>query len=61
LPRGHDARLLLIVVAAIGSLIVAIMGWGSPRASAAALPNAVWTAPKTTTGATGVGSCHLRR
>jgi hypothetical protein len=54
LPRGRDARQLLIVVAAIGSLIAAMIGWGSPRASAAALPNAVWTASKTTTGATGV-------
>jgi WxL domain surface cell wall-binding len=49
LPRGHDARLLLIVVAAISSVFVAMLGWGSPRASAAALPSAVWTASKTVT------------
>ena len=39
---------------AVGGLIAVMMGWGPPRASAAALPSAVWTAAKTTTNATGV-------
>jgi hypothetical protein len=53
LPRGHDRWLRLIVVAAIGSLIAVMAGWGSPRASAAALASAVWTASKTTVSVIG--------
>jgi hypothetical protein len=42
-------------VVAVSSLIAVMMGWGSPRASAATpLPSAVWTASKTTVNASGV-------
>jgi WxL domain surface cell wall-binding len=44
----------LIVVAAVSGLIAVMIGWGPPRASAAVLPSAVWTASKTTIGATSV-------
>ena len=41
-------------MAAVSGLIAVMMGWGSPRASAATLPSAVWTASKTTVSTSSV-------
>jgi hypothetical protein len=53
LPQLRDIR-LLAVIAALSSLITLLVAGGSPRASAATLPAATWSASKTTVLASGV-------